>query len=61
MINILKSTVLVKLLLKSTSPKWLTDSELNNTVCGKSLPSTIHVLAMRILLPSLLYDPGMQK
>ena len=61
MINILKSTVSVKLLLESTSPKWLTDSELNNTVCGKSLLSTIHVLAMRILLPSLLCAPGMQK
>ena len=50
-----------KLLLKSSSPRWLTDSEFTNTVCGKSLPSTFHVLAMRILLPLLLYAPGMQK
>ena len=50
-----------KLLLELSSPRWLTDSKFNNTVCGRSLPSTIHVLAMRILLPSLLYAPGMQK
>ena len=50
-----------KLLLESSSPKWLTDSKFNNTVCGRSLPFTIHVLAMRILLPSLLDAPGMQR
>ena len=50
----------VKLLFESSLPRWLTGSEFNNTVCGKSLPSVIHVLAMRILLPSLLYAPGMQ-
>ena len=49
-----------KLLLKLSSPRWLTDSMFNNIVCGRSLPSTIHVLAMRILLPSLLYAPEMQ-
>ena len=53
--------LLEKLLLESSSPRWLTDSKFNNTVCGRSLPSTIHVLAMRILLPPLLYAPVMQK
>ena len=53
--------ILAKCLLKLSSHRWLTDSEFNNTVCGRSLPSTIHVLAMKILLPSLLYAPGMQK
>ena len=55
--------ILAELLLKSSSPRWLTDSKFNNTVYGRSLPSTIHdhVLAMRILLPSLLYAPGMQR
>ena len=60
MIKSPKSTISAKLLLKLSSPRWLTDSEFNSTVCGRSLPSTIHVLAMRILLPSLLYAPGMQ-
>ena len=52
-----------KLLLESSlpAPRWLTDSKFNNTVCGRGLPSTIHNLAMRILLPSLLYAPWMQK
>ena len=49
-----------KLLLESSSPRWLTDPKFNNTVCGRSLPATIYVLAMRILLPPLLHDPGMQ-
>ena len=52
--------LLAKLLLESSSPRGLTDSKFNNTVCGRSLPYTIHVLAMRILLPSLLYAPEMQ-
>ena len=33
----------------------------NNTVHGRSLLSTICVLAMRILLPSLLRAPGIQR
>ena len=49
----------VKLLLESSSPRWLTDSTFNNTVCGRILPPTIHVLAMRILLSTLLYTLGM--
>ena len=53
--------ILAKLLLESNSAGWLTDPEFNNNVCGRSLPSTIHVLAMRIPLPSLLYVPVMQK
>ena len=39
----------------------VTDSKFKNTVCGRSLPFTIHVLATRILLPSLLYASGMQR
>ena len=50
--------LLVKLLLESSLPRWLTNSNFNNTVHGKSLPSTIHALAMK---PSLLYTPGMQR
>ena len=50
--------LLVKLLLKSSSPRWLTDSKFNSTVCDRSLPFTIHGLAMRILLHSLLYGLG---
>ena len=56
-----KSIISAKLLLKSSSPRWSTNSKFNNTVCDRSSPSTIHVLAMRILLPSSLCVPGMQR
>ena len=50
-----------RFLVESRSPRWLKIFKFNNIVCGESLTFTNHVLAMRILLPSLHCAPGMKR